>query len=133
LRERIFFSQARGIFHSEKFLSFSPPCELRSLDKVIANGLSKQNRVLVRVMLVARIAQCAARSQTVKTFSDFRKLSIFANMSAPEDPHRVLSIQSHVVHGYCGNKSAVFPLQVRNSRFAKTARDLNFVVSASEF
>ena len=25
---------------------------------------------------------------------------------------RVLSIQSHVVHGYCGNKSAVFPLQV---------------------
>lgn len=26
--------------------------------------------------------------------------------------HRVLSIQSHVVHGYVGNKSAVFPLQV---------------------
>ncbi|KAG5677347.1 hypothetical protein PVAND_007112 [Polypedilum vanderplanki] len=26
--------------------------------------------------------------------------------------NRVLSIQSHVVHGYCGNKSAVFPLQV---------------------
>jgi pyridoxine kinase len=25
---------------------------------------------------------------------------------------RVLSIQSHVVHGYAGNKSAVFPLQV---------------------
>ncbi|KAI0215459.1 Pyridoxal kinase [Lamellibrachia satsuma] len=25
---------------------------------------------------------------------------------------RVLSIQSHVVHGYCGNKSAAFPLQV---------------------
>lgn len=25
---------------------------------------------------------------------------------------RVLSIQSHVVHGYCGNKSSVFPLQV---------------------
>eukprot|EP00038_Savillea_parva_P028785 m.67003 g.67003 ORF g.67003 m.67003 type:complete len:93 (+) comp8402_c0_seq1:290-568(+) len=24
----------------------------------------------------------------------------------------VLSIQSHVVHGYVGNKSAVFPLQV---------------------
>lgn len=28
-----------------------------------------------------------------------------------EEP-RVLSIQSHVVHGYVGNKSAVFPLQV---------------------
>ncbi|CAO1350547.1 unnamed protein product [Diamesa serratosioi] len=25
---------------------------------------------------------------------------------------RVLSIQSHVVHGYCGNKSATFPLQL---------------------
>ena len=25
---------------------------------------------------------------------------------------RVLSIQSHVVHGYVGNKSATFPLQV---------------------
>jgi pyridoxal/pyridoxine/pyridoxamine kinase len=24
----------------------------------------------------------------------------------------VLSIQSHVVHGYVGNKAAVFPLQV---------------------
>lgn len=26
--------------------------------------------------------------------------------------NRVLSIQSHVVHGYVGNKSATFPLQV---------------------
>jgi hypothetical protein len=26
--------------------------------------------------------------------------------------YRVLSIQSHVVHGYVGNKAAVFPLQV---------------------
>lgn len=26
--------------------------------------------------------------------------------------YRVLSIQSHVVHGYVGNKSATFPLQV---------------------
>lgn len=29
-----------------------------------------------------------------------------------EDLCRVLSIQSHVVHGYVGNKSAVFPLQI---------------------
>ncbi|XP_049873539.1 pyridoxal kinase [Pectinophora gossypiella] len=28
------------------------------------------------------------------------------------DSPRVLSIQSHVVHGYVGNKSAVFPLQI---------------------
>lgn len=33
-------------------------------------------------------------------------------MSSSKDNRRVLSIQSHVVHGYCGNKSAVFPLQV---------------------
>lgn len=32
----------------------------------------------------------------------------------------MLSIQSHVVHGYCGNKSAVFPLQVRFARFYKS-------------
>lgn len=29
--------------------------------------------------------------------------------------YRVLSIQSHVVHGYVGNKSATFPLQVSES------------------
>lgn len=33
-------------------------------------------------------------------------------MSASEVKRRVLSIQSHVVHGYVGNKSATFPLQV---------------------
>jgi pyridoxine kinase len=27
-------------------------------------------------------------------------------------PRRVLSIQSHVVHGYVGNRCAVFPLQL---------------------
>lgn len=29
-----------------------------------------------------------------------------------DDNRRVLAIQSHVVHGYVGNKSATFPLQV---------------------
>eukprot|EP00962_Isochrysis_galbana_P042076 scaffold15642_cov120-Isochrysis_galbana.AAC.1 len=34
-------------------------------------------------------------------------------MSEPETTSpRVLSIQSHTVHGYVGNKSAVFPLQL---------------------
>ena len=27
-------------------------------------------------------------------------------------PARVLSIQSHVVHGHVGNKSAIFPMQL---------------------
>jgi pyridoxine kinase len=26
---------------------------------------------------------------------------------------KILSIQSHVVHGYVGNRAAVFPLQVK--------------------
>lgn len=33
-------------------------------------------------------------------------------MEDPGSSKRVLSIQSHVVHGYVGNKSATFPLQV---------------------
>lgn len=31
---------------------------------------------------------------------------------AEKENQRVLAIQSHVVHGYVGNKSATFPLQV---------------------
>ena len=33
-------------------------------------------------------------------------------MSNSVGERRVLSIQSHVVHGYVGNKAATFPLQV---------------------
>ena len=32
--------------------------------------------------------------------------------AAADEPGRVLSIQSHTVYGYVGNKSAVFPLQI---------------------
>lgn len=32
--------------------------------------------------------------------------------SDPPLPHRILSIQSHVISGYVGNKAAVFPLQL---------------------
>ena len=41
--------------------------------------------------------------------------SVVANdtdSSQPPGERRVLSIQSHVVHGYVGNNAAVFPLQV---------------------
>lgn len=38
-----------------------------------------------------------------------KALSVIAVMEC-----RVLSIQSHVVRGYVGNKSATFPLQVRS-------------------
>ena len=36
------------------------------------------------------------------------------------EDYRVLSIQSHVVSGYVGNKSAVFPLQVYDPRLTLT-------------
>lgn len=35
-------------------------------------------------------------------------------LSDSRENRRVLSIQSHVVHGYAGNKCSVFPLQVYN-------------------
>ena len=37
-----------------------------------------------------------------------------------EEIIKVLSIQSHVVSGYVGNKSACFPLQVSNFVFFKS-------------
>jgi len=44
---------------------------------------------------------------------------------------RVLSIQSHVVSGYVGNKSATFPLQVRDPHvFAMCRRDRCNLVSS---
>lgn len=33
----------------------------------------------------------------------------------PPKDRRILSIQSHVVHGYAGNKCSVFPMQVHFS------------------
>ena len=41
--------------------------------------------------------------------------ALASSVASPVDkmiPARVLSIQSHVVHGHVGNKSAVFPLQL---------------------
>ena len=35
-----------------------------------------------------------------------------AALAAEQREPRVLSVQSHVAHGYVGNKSAVFPLQL---------------------
>lgn len=83
-----------------------------------------------------RLAQSAIRSRVIKSFIGYRNLS---KMST--DLNRVLSIQSHVVHGYCGNKSAVFPLQVDNLQtkprhvrltqfFLSFAKLLNFDVDA---
>ncbi|GAU90878.1 hypothetical protein RvY_03236 [Ramazzottius varieornatus] len=39
-------------------------------------------------------------------------LSLHGEKSEPEESFRVLSIQSHVVSGYVGNRAAVFPLQL---------------------
>ncbi|XP_021296496.1 pyridoxal kinase isoform X1 [Herrania umbratica] len=57
-----------------------------------------------------------------KTFSSFSRSRSLRNsemasppilsLALPSDTGRVLSIQSHTVQGYVGNKSAVFPLQL---------------------
>ena len=46
--------------------------------------------------------------QLLLYYADERPMS----KSGREDLRRVLSVQSHVVHGYVGNKAATFPLQV---------------------
>jgi len=51
------------------------------------------------------------------------RLSDVCSGDASMTSNRVLSIQSHVVSGYVGNKCAVFPLQVcRLSRFSVSFR-----------
>jgi len=41
---------------------------------------------------------------------------------------KILSIQSHVVHGYVGNKAAVFPLQVKLSFVNKLNKKWTFTL-----
>lgn len=40
------------------------------------------------------------------------RMAFSTSTAQADDNKRVLAIQSHVVHGYVGNKSATFPLQV---------------------
>lgn len=61
------------------------------------------------------VSKHSLRSLTGKSLINRRKVTASATASElmPQDrPKRVLSIQSHVVHGYVGNKSCVFPLQL---------------------
>jgi pyridoxine kinase len=48
----------------------------------------------------------------ILTFSEMSNLAEAA-LNRTRPGRRVLSIQSHVVSGYAGNKCAVFPLQVK--------------------
>ena len=43
--------------------------------------------------------------------------------SRPTEERRVLSVQSHVVHGYVGNKAAVFPLQLLGFEVSDSVSD----------
>lgn len=45
--------------------------------------------------------------------------AIYTNGVESDVNRRILAIQSHVVHGYVGNKSATFPLQVSACNFAQ--------------
>jgi len=54
-------------------------------------------------------------------------------LASDNSKRRVLSIQSHVVAGYVGNKCAVFPLQVRfiikNHKIPNVLNDFVFLRS----
>ena len=49
-------------------------------------------------------------------------------MSQPIKYPQVLSIQSHVVSGYVGNKSAVFPLQVDQFHFGESMTKSSYLL-----
>ena len=54
-----------------------------------------------------------ARARFKQSFDRASRLDAVMSNSIGE--RRVLSIQSHVVHGYVGNRAATFPLQVLSS------------------
>ncbi|RAL46621.1 unnamed protein product [Cuscuta campestris] len=66
-------------------------------------------------------AQIQSNRISFRSFSNFRIKSLkppamalppLLSLAIPSETGRVLSIQSHTVQGYVGNKSAVFPLQL---------------------
>ncbi|KAL3142564.1 hypothetical protein ABBQ38_002883 [Trebouxia sp. C0009 RCD-2024] len=57
------------------------------------------------------VRRCTSLSQRGRYVS-VRVVRPLSTRSMHQDSPRVLSIQSHVVHGHAGNKSAVFPLQL---------------------
>ena len=58
-----------------------------------------------------RSRQFIGHSEAKATYSTGDKQGE-SNMTTKKLRRRVLSIQSHVVHGYVGNRCAVFPLQL---------------------
>lgn len=85
--------------------SISTPCR--------RTEASKQHPVLAveRIVSSRRPLQSTALPQAARGVA---VACVSSKMSAPNEITcaRVLSIQSHVVHGHVGNKSAVFPLQL---------------------
>lgn len=85
-------------------------------DALVGYMLSATPRI--RPPLLQRPASGRPLSRCIRHPKLLRLLRSGDAMSAPPPLHvaaaqkRVLSIQSHVVHGYVGNKCAVFPLQV---------------------
>jgi len=56
------------------------------------------------------LASC--NQSLIDRISKAAKIQLARNMGSTKTGGRILSIQSHVVRGYVGNKSATFPLQV---------------------
>lgn len=71
--------------------------------------LDRSNSIILK-----RIPRVTAES-AVKQTQSLSNMAFNEISSSASDNKRVLAIQSHVVHGYVGNKSATFPLQVSGS------------------
>ncbi len=72
--------------------------------------LSKSLLAHLSKSLLVRPATCC-RHQRKFTSAFFRHYSN-SLLSMADSPDRILSVQSHVVSGYVGNKAATFPLQL---------------------
>ncbi|THF98391.1 hypothetical protein TEA_029205 [Camellia sinensis var. sinensis] len=70
---------------------------------------------MIKSMLIDRLGLKAVREIDIFRLRSSKK-SVMAppilSLALPSETGRVLSIQSHTVQGYVGNKSAVFPLQL---------------------
>eukprot|EP01052_Picozoa_sp_SAG31_P012170 SAG31_NODE_705_length_12695_cov_3.147007_8_plen_118_part_00 len=74
-------------------------------DIIGARGVQSTDDVTLHMPVGAAAATITQTDETCVSTTD-------AQTARMPPGGRVLSVQSHVVHGYVGNKSAVFPLQL---------------------
>lgn len=91
---------------------YSRPQSVLAVTVVVGGRLRQSAKQLCQSHLRAAVAQpITAASMSTTTVAS---AAATGDLHLRQPLRRVLSIQSHVVHGYVGNKSATFPLQVGN-------------------